>query len=81
VAALPRIVTQHDITIRPRPANKNEPKGSASASGELVLEAIAKTYRYLEEGATAPAPSAQKTASGQKAPAAGAKAGTKKTGS
>ncbi len=39
VAALPRIVTQHDIKILPK-------KGSAE---ELVMEATAKTYRYIEE--------------------------------
>ncbi len=39
VAALPRIVTQHDIKILPK-------KGSAD---ELVMEATAKTYRYIEE--------------------------------
>jgi type IV pilus assembly protein PilO len=43
IAALPRIVTLHDITIRPR-AN-GEPD-------ELVLDATAKTYRYLDEEAT-----------------------------
>jgi type IV pilus assembly protein PilO len=40
VAALPRIVTQHDISIRPK----------GQDSGELVMEATAKTYRYLEDG-------------------------------
>jgi type IV pilus assembly protein PilO len=44
LAALPRIVTIHDITITPR---KKSRKGG---TGELVLEATAKTYRYLEEG-------------------------------
>ncbi len=39
VAALPRIVTQHDITIRPKPGEEDE----------LVMDATAKTYRYLEE--------------------------------
>ncbi len=39
VAALPRIVTQHDIKILPK-------KGGAE---ELVMEATAKTYRYIEE--------------------------------
>ena len=39
LAALPRIVTIHDVNIKPRP---NKP-------GELVLEAIARTYRYLDE--------------------------------
>lgn len=37
VAALPRIVTQHDISIRP-----------AGEKG-LVMEATAKTYRYIDE--------------------------------
>jgi type IV pilus assembly protein PilO len=37
VAALPRIVTQHDIKIRP------------VGEEQLVMEATAKTYRYLED--------------------------------
>jgi len=37
VAALPRIVTQHDISIKP-----------AGEKG-LVMEATAKTYRYIDE--------------------------------
>ena len=40
VAALPRIVTLHDFSI------KNDKK-----SGELVMEATAKTYRYIDEDA------------------------------
>lgn len=40
LAALPRIVTLHDFTIR-------SPKGSNSE--ELIMEATAKTYRYLDE--------------------------------
>jgi type IV pilus assembly protein PilO len=43
IAALPRIVTLHDISIRP--------VGSA-APDELTLEVTAKTYRYLDEEAT-----------------------------
>ncbi len=43
VAVLPRIVTLHDITIMP--AKDNE------GSSNLIMEATAKTYRYLEEGA------------------------------
>jgi len=40
VAALPRIVTQHDVQIRaPDPEKPNK----------LVMEATAKTYRYLDE--------------------------------
>ena len=40
VAALPRIVTQHDVKIR-RISEKDPTK--------LVMEATAKTYRYLDE--------------------------------
>ena len=44
VAALPRIVTLHDINIRPL--------GSApNTYDELAIEVTAKTYRYLEEEA------------------------------
>ncbi len=39
VAALPRIVTQHDIRITPQ----------SKGGDALVMEATAKTYRYLEE--------------------------------
>jgi type IV pilus assembly protein PilO len=42
VAALPRIVTVQDISIRPR--------GDKADSTDLVMEAVAKTYRYLDEG-------------------------------
>ncbi len=38
IAALPRIVTLHNITMSPK---KND---------EMVMSATAKTYRYLEEG-------------------------------
>ncbi|MEM7027600.1 MAG: type 4a pilus biogenesis protein PilO [Pseudomonadota bacterium] len=40
VAALPRIVTTHDVSIKV--ANKNNP-------GLLEMQAVAKTYRALEE--------------------------------
>ncbi|MCB1843826.1 MAG: type 4a pilus biogenesis protein PilO [Halioglobus sp.] len=40
VAALPRIVTLHDITITPDDANNFD---------RLTMEVTAKTYRYLEE--------------------------------
>jgi type IV pilus assembly protein PilO len=43
VAALPRIVTLHDIRIRPV---------SPDSVDELTLEVMAKTYRYLDEEAT-----------------------------
>jgi type IV pilus assembly protein PilO len=44
IAALPRIVTLHDIEITP--AGKGKTVGDP---GELVLNVTAKTYRYLDE--------------------------------
>jgi len=44
VAALPRIVTQHDVSIVPKST-----AAAAAGGGELVMNMIAKTYRYLEE--------------------------------
>lgn len=41
IAALPRIVTLHDIEITP--------KGKDSTFDQLVLNVTAKTYRYLDE--------------------------------
>ena len=42
IAAFPRIVTLHDISITPITTTKKEKKGM------LTMEATAKTYRYLE---------------------------------
>ena len=48
VAALPRIVTLHDVKIQPaKEAQSNA--GSNSSSNELVMNMTAKTYRYLDE--------------------------------
>ncbi len=44
LAALPRIVTIHDIDIKPIAGQR---------AGGLVMEATAATYRYLEEGGAA----------------------------
>jgi type IV pilus assembly protein PilO len=41
VAALPRIVTIHDVSLK---------KQKDDAGGDLVMDLTAKTYRYLEEG-------------------------------
>ena len=41
VAALPRIVTLHDITLAP---------DTTEGSQDLIMDLTAKTYRYLEEG-------------------------------
>ena len=43
VAALPRIVTQHDVNMAPKA------QGPAGGNNELVMNLVAKTYRYLEE--------------------------------
>jgi type IV pilus assembly protein PilO len=56
LAALPRIVTLHNISIVPRSkgrGKKDEGRGSGKENKEtlLLLTATAKTYRYLEEGA------------------------------
>jgi len=42
LAMLPRIVTIHDILI-------NAPKTGKDKDGKLVMEAVVKTYRYLDE--------------------------------
>ena len=44
VASLPRIVTQHDINMAP--TNRS---GTIGEGDELVMNMVAKTYRYLEE--------------------------------
>jgi len=46
LAALPRIVTIHNISIAPR----SKRGGGVSSENPLTLKATAKTYRYLEEG-------------------------------
>ncbi len=43
IAALPRIVTLHDLTIT------HKAKGKDDKSGQLSMSATAKTYRYLDE--------------------------------
>ncbi|HXQ20425.1 MAG TPA: type 4a pilus biogenesis protein PilO [Candidatus Acidoferrales bacterium] len=59
IAALPRIVTLHDITI--------VPEGRESGPDRLTLDVTAKTYRYLEDTETTPA---DKGKPGAAAPAA-----------
>jgi type IV pilus assembly protein PilO len=46
VAALPRIVTLHNIQIT---QNRQRGRGTAAPSDDLTLDLTAKTYRYLEE--------------------------------
>jgi len=47
LAALPRIVTLHNINITPA----NKVRGQQDQESLLYLTATAKTYRYLDEGA------------------------------
>ena len=47
VAALPRIVTQHDLKIVP--INRGQDETSQAGATALRLNMVAKTYRYLDE--------------------------------
>jgi type IV pilus assembly protein PilO len=49
IVALPRIVTLHDITLRPEPQRAGA-AGATAPGGRLVMDLTAKTYRYLEDG-------------------------------
>lgn len=49
IAALSRIVTIEDVTIRPVQQEGSRGGQSASRRGPLRMEAIAKTYRYLDD--------------------------------
>ena len=48
LAALPRIVTIHNINVSATRGQQRRGK-AAAPKGPLVLEAVAKTYRYLDE--------------------------------
>ena len=48
IAALPRIVTLHDIQITQN-SGRGGGRGVATATDDLTLDLTAKTYRYLEE--------------------------------
>lgn len=52
VAALPRIVTIQDISIRPsvdKATEKNATGNAGAGASALIMDAVAKTYRYLDE--------------------------------
>jgi len=51
IAALPRIVTLHDISITPVDSSK-----SGSGYDNLTMDVTAKTYRYIEDEGTGKAP-------------------------
>ena len=73
IAALPRIVTLHDIEITP--AGRGNSRDIAPGSGDLVLNVTAKTYRYLDDEEQASADKGKKDrAKGKKKPAAGGEA-------
>jgi type IV pilus assembly protein PilO len=57
IAALPRIVTLHDIEIvRGGSRGSSGRRGAPAPSDDLTLNLTAKTYRYLDEDETAAAP-------------------------
>jgi type IV pilus assembly protein PilO len=58
IAALPRIVTLHDVEITPSPGD------GAAGPGNLTMNVTAKTYRYLDEEEQAPAGGAGTTPPG-----------------
>lgn len=45
VVALPRIVTLHDVVLRPEQAGR----GATAAGNRLIMDVTAKTYRYVED--------------------------------
>jgi type IV pilus assembly protein PilO len=65
VAALPRIVTLHDIEIS-QDKGRGGGRGTAAPSDDLVLDVTAKTYRYLEESELAEQEAAAKAQKGKR---------------
>lgn len=49
VASLPRIVTIHDFVIKRADDRNNRNQQTGKKKNQLILEALAKTYRYLDE--------------------------------
>ena len=67
IAALPRIVTLHDIEITQNTGRRGgSRRGVAAPTDELTLELTAKTYRYLEESELAEQEAKAKAAKGKK---------------
>jgi type IV pilus assembly protein PilO len=64
IAALPRIVTLHDIQI--------SPEGKDAGPDRLTLDVTAKTYRYLDDSELAAAADKSKAAKGPGKPGGGA---------
>lgn len=57
LASLPRIVTVHNIKI----TGRKETGGTPAKGKSLTMEALVKTYRYLEEGSPASADQTKKS--------------------
>ena len=51
LAALPRIVTMHDVRIDAPPAQKAHARAAEPEGTRLSLQATVRTYRYLDEAA------------------------------
>ncbi len=67
IAALPRIVTLHDIEITRGGGRTASRRGAPAPTDQLTLNLTAKTYRYLDEGeAGAPAADDEKGKKGGK---------------
>lgn len=64
ISKLSRIVTLNDLAITTATANKDAKPGAGE--GSLVMEAIAKTYRYLDSDEIAAKRKAEKNASAKK---------------
>ena len=68
IAALPRIVTLHDIQISRAGTRSSSSarRGAPAPSDSLTLDLTAKTYRYLDEDETAAPAAEDKDAKGKK---------------
>lgn len=67
IAALPRIVTLHDIEIsRGQQRGSSSRRGAPAPSDSLTLNLTAKTYRYLDEDEAAATAADEKDAKGKK---------------
>lgn len=67
IAALPRIVTLHDIEIVRGGGRSGARRGIQAPSDDLTLNLTAKTYRYLDEGEISAQEGSAKGAKGAKA--------------
>ena len=65
IAALPRIVTLHDIEITRASKASGSRKGAPAPTDQLTLNLTAKTYRYLDEGETAAVAAEEENAKGK----------------